>query len=135
MTQKTLETLGVKVLLNEKVVDRNGKYVLKKSGQEMTASQVIWTAGFKPLNSFLDAKFLDKKGWLQVDDFRVKDPTTNYLPSETAAISCPTLETKVSPIWEPLAKASSRSWMLNKRMMPPTWKRKCARHWRLLKCM
>jgi NADH dehydrogenase FAD-containing subunit len=72
MTQKKLETLGIKVLLNEKVVDRNGKYVLKKSGQEMTASQVIWTAGFKPLNSFLDAKFLDKKGWLQVDDFRVK---------------------------------------------------------------
>jgi NADH dehydrogenase FAD-containing subunit len=73
MTQKKLETLGVKVILNEKVVDRNGKYFLEKSGQEMAASQVIWTTGLKPLNSFLDAKFLDKKGWLQVDDyFRVK---------------------------------------------------------------
>jgi NADH dehydrogenase FAD-containing subunit len=73
MTQKKLEKLGVKVILNEKVVDKNGKYFLEKSGKEMTASQVIWTTGLKPLNSFVDAKFLDKKGWLQVDDyFRVK---------------------------------------------------------------
>lgn len=73
MLQKKLETLGVKVILNEKVVDRNGKFFLEKAETEMTAKEVIWTTGLKPLNSFVDAKFLDKKGWLQVDDyFRVK---------------------------------------------------------------
>jgi NADH dehydrogenase FAD-containing subunit len=73
MTQKKLETLGVKVVLNEKVVERSGKHFLEKSEKEMTAKHVIWTTGVTPLNSFVDAKFLDKKGWLQVDEyFRVK---------------------------------------------------------------
>jgi NADH dehydrogenase FAD-containing subunit len=74
MTQTKLEKLGVKVILNEKVVSKDNKYMLQKSGAEIKANQVIWTTGLKPLNSFLsEPKFLDKNGWLQVDDyFRVK---------------------------------------------------------------
>jgi NADH dehydrogenase FAD-containing subunit len=76
MAKKKLEHLGVKVILNERAVrnkDDSKKVVLQKSGREMNADQIVWATGIFPCNGFLDRKYLDNRGWIQVDEyFRVK---------------------------------------------------------------
>ena len=42
-----LKKLGVKVLLNESVIDYNGDEVKTKSGRKLAAKNLIWTAGVK----------------------------------------------------------------------------------------
>ncbi len=46
-TLKYLKRLGVKVLLNESVIDYDGKVVQTKSGNNLVARNLIWTAGVK----------------------------------------------------------------------------------------
>ena len=46
-TLKYLKKLGVEVLLNESVTDYNGRTVTTKSGKEILARNLIWTAGVK----------------------------------------------------------------------------------------
>ncbi len=72
MTQRKLEALGVEVVLNEKVVKQGDQVMLRS--KPVTAEQVVWTTGIYACNSpFLDAKYLDQRGWIQVDEyFRVK---------------------------------------------------------------
>uniref|UniRef100_A0A6T6EQ99 FAD/NAD(P)-binding domain-containing protein n=1 Tax=Craspedostauros australis TaxID=1486917 RepID=A0A6T6EQ99_9STRA len=72
--QRKLEAKGVKVIVNDKVIESDdGKFVTKNSGVELDASEVVHTTGLRPVNSFMDAKFLNDKGWIEVDDyFRVK---------------------------------------------------------------
>jgi NADH dehydrogenase FAD-containing subunit len=74
MAKRKLEQLGVEVILNEKVIQQeNGKVTLEKAGTEMVAKEVVWTTGIYSCNAFLDRKYKDKRGWIQVDDyFRVK---------------------------------------------------------------
>ena len=73
MAKAKLETLGVEVILNEKVVKNGDKLVLQKSRKELDAKEVVWTTGLLPINSFMDRKLLNKRGWIEVDDyFRVK---------------------------------------------------------------
>lgn len=73
MTQKKLENLGVVVLLNEKAVKEGERVLLQNSKKPVQAEKIVWTTGIYPCNSFLDSKYLDRRGWIEVDDyFRVK---------------------------------------------------------------
>ena len=79
MVKNKLENLGVKVILNDKAIEHDDKWVLDSNGQELDASEVIKTTGIFSCapqcikSPQLKSKFLDKKGWIQVDDyFRVK---------------------------------------------------------------
>lgn len=97
MLQSKLQSMGVEILLNEKVVMRKSKATtpipalqLQSSGKIVQADQVIWTTGFYACNSFLDAKYLDAKGFIQVDDyFRVLNKETEKaVPSLFALGDC-----------------------------------------------
>jgi NADH dehydrogenase FAD-containing subunit len=73
MVQRKLEKLGVKVFLNDKASEKDGKMVLEKSGDVIAADEVVTTTGAQPLNQFMDSTLLNDKGWVEVDDyFRVK---------------------------------------------------------------
>ena len=73
MTKVKLEQMGVEVLLNETCRKQGDKVVLTTTKEEVLASEVVWTTGIYSCNNFLPKEYLDKKGWLMVDDyFRVK---------------------------------------------------------------
>lgn len=77
--QEKLSKLGVKVVLNERASSTdNGTVNLTKSGEEIEAKEVVMTVGVQAVNkSFLDARYLDEKGWVQVDPtFRVNNSKT-----------------------------------------------------------
>lgn len=79
MLQKQLEELGVKVILNEKAEQIDGgKLKLLKSGEELDVDQVVMTIGMSSASKgFVDAKYLNEKGWIVVDEsFRVKGSKT-----------------------------------------------------------
>ncbi len=66
---KRLEKLGVKVMLNEKVLAETHDQ-LKMSGESLTSHTVIWTAGVAQNPYILDKRFsLDERGRVEVDDF------------------------------------------------------------------
>jgi len=72
MVQNKLETLGVQVVLNQKVTKEGEDLILMD--KKVDAEQVVWTTGNYSCNApFLDKKYLDARGWIKVDDyFRVK---------------------------------------------------------------
>ena len=74
MLQEKMEKLGIRVILNEKLIKNDeGKMVLENSGELIEADQFIMTTGVEPMNSFVDPGFLNDKGWIEVDEyFQVK---------------------------------------------------------------
>ena len=75
-----LESLGVKVILNEKVVKRENDLFFESKNEKVTAMHVLWTTGLNSINKFIaDKSLLDRRGWLQTDDyFRVKGMENKY---------------------------------------------------------
>lgn len=73
MVKKKLEAMGVQVFLNDKVIKNQDQLILQSSSMVLDADQVAWTTGITSCNSFLDSSFLDRRGWIEVDEyFRVK---------------------------------------------------------------
>lgn len=74
-----VKQLDVKVHLQEKAIEKDGKWFLESSDQRIEADMVIKTTGVYPSNDFMKADLsssLDSNGWIKVDDhFRV--PGTN----------------------------------------------------------
>ncbi|KAI0561977.1 Pyridine nucleotide-disulfide oxidoreductase [Gracilaria domingensis] len=72
---RMLQDLGVTVYLNNKAVEKDGKWILESSGQQIETDTVIKAIGVRPQNDFMKshlANALDEKGWITVDDnFRV----------------------------------------------------------------
>jgi apoptosis-inducing factor 2 len=73
MVKRKLEKLGVKVILNDKAVEQDGKMVLQSSKQEINAQEVVKTVGFFAVNDFLKeggfADSLNEKGFIETDSF------------------------------------------------------------------
>ena len=74
MAMRKLELLGVQVILNDRVKKEGNRVILENAKKQIDAEQVVWATGFYACNSgFMDAKFLDRKGFIEVDEyFRVK---------------------------------------------------------------
>ncbi len=69
-TLKYLKQLGVKVLLGESVTGYDGKKVIFRSGNVLTAKTLIWTAGVSGnLPEGIDRKFITKGHRLKVNSF------------------------------------------------------------------
>ena len=75
MVKSKLENLGVKVILNDKAIEHDDKWILESSGEELNATEIIKTTGiFSCTQQYikspqLKSQMLDKKGWIQVDDY------------------------------------------------------------------
>ena len=73
MLQGKLERMGIKVILNDKAVDKNGKMILKSTGGILEAQEVAKTVGIFPINEFLiDGGFgdsLNDQGFIKADSF------------------------------------------------------------------
>ena len=68
--QALLEGSGVKVVLNEKATESEGKVTLATSKEVIDAEVVIKTVGFAPVNSFIKTALpeaLDEGGWIKTD--------------------------------------------------------------------
>jgi len=68
--ESTLEGLGVKIVLQEKATESQGKVTLSSSKEVIDADVVVKTIGFSPVNSFLQAglpEALDERGWIKTD--------------------------------------------------------------------
>jgi NADH dehydrogenase FAD-containing subunit len=74
MTHEKLLDMGVEIILNEKaVLHKDGNVQLSNCGEWLVTDEIVWTTGNKPINTFLDENFLDRQGWITVDEhFRVK---------------------------------------------------------------
>ena len=69
-TLKYLKRLGVEVLLNESVTDYNGREVKTKSGKEILARNLIWTAGVKgQFPKGIDEKHVVRGNRIKTDPF------------------------------------------------------------------
>ncbi|PXF47190.1 Apoptosis-inducing factor-like [Gracilariopsis chorda] len=70
-----VKDMGVKVHLQEKAIEKDGKWFLESSDQPIEADLVIKTTGVYPINDFMKVGLshsLDDRGWVKVDDhFRV----------------------------------------------------------------
>lgn len=69
--QKYLTDLGVKVLLNERVVDVSDNHVFMKSGKKIQAGKIIWAAGVKCklIDGLEKEEYKGRGGRLLVNDF------------------------------------------------------------------
>jgi apoptosis-inducing factor 2 len=73
-----LEKLDVKVIVNDKVIEKNGKIVLESSGEAFDAKEIVWTTGVFPVaKSFMKSEdfagAFNDQGWLDTDEFmRIK---------------------------------------------------------------
>jgi NADPH-dependent 2,4-dienoyl-CoA reductase/sulfur reductase-like enzyme len=71
--QRKLEGMGVTVILNDHAEESDGKMVLKSTGAELEAEQVVLTIGIQPINTFLDdsisGDILNERGWIVADEF------------------------------------------------------------------
>jgi apoptosis-inducing factor 2 len=71
--QRKLEKLGVKVILNDKAIEQDGKFILQSSKIEIDAKEVIKTVGFFAVNDFLKeggfGDSLNEKGFIKTDSF------------------------------------------------------------------
>lgn len=75
--KRQLDGLGVRVVLNERAEQKDGKWTLTGSGEVIEADEVIKSIGLQPCNGFLRegglGSSLDEKGWIKTDDqFRVE---------------------------------------------------------------
>jgi apoptosis-inducing factor 2 len=73
MLQKKLEKMGIRVILNQKAVEKDGKMVLQSTGEVIEAQEAVKTIGFYAINDFLkDGGFgesLNDKGFIKTDSF------------------------------------------------------------------
>ena len=73
MLQKKLEAMGIRVILNEKAVKKDGKMVLQSTGEVIEAQEAVKTVGIFAINDFLkDGGFgesLNGKGFIKTDSF------------------------------------------------------------------
>ena len=79
MNQK-IQSLGVKVILNDRAEEKDGKWVLEKTGEAIEADIVIKSIGVYPHNDFMKQggleDTLDEKGWIKTNEF-FRVPGTN----------------------------------------------------------
>ncbi|KJS06390.1 MAG: NADH dehydrogenase [Flavobacteriales bacterium BRH_c54] len=86
--QRYLEKLGVKVVLNTRVLDYFGDYVQTNTEEDFVAKTLIWTAGVvgAPING-LDAKSIVRGNRIEVDEFnRVKGCKNIFAIGDVAAM-------------------------------------------------
>ncbi len=86
--QRYLEKLGVKVVLNTRVLDYFGDYVQTNTEEDFVAKTLIWTAGVvgAPING-LDAKSIVRGNRIEVDEFnRVKGCENIFAIGDVAAM-------------------------------------------------
>lgn len=71
MVKRQLEKCGIKIVLNDKAVEKaNGTYALQSSGEVVSAEIVIPTTGLKACNDFVDIEGSKiETGFLDTDDF------------------------------------------------------------------
>lgn len=91
MLQRKLENLGVKIILNDKVNEKeDGKIALESSGDILEADQAVFTVGITPTNSFLQESFpgsLNDQGWIDTDDFfRLRGETKMFCIGDCSAL-------------------------------------------------
>jgi NADH dehydrogenase FAD-containing subunit len=75
MATKKLQQLGVEIILNEKVVERNNEWTLQSTGKPLQVDQVVMTTGLSSNTDFLEKRHKTHEGsWIQVDSyFRVQE--------------------------------------------------------------
>jgi apoptosis-inducing factor 2 len=70
MLHDKLAELGVRAILNDTAIpNAAGNMTLQSTGQVLQADQVVMANGLQPVNSFVDPKFLNDKGWIQVNEY------------------------------------------------------------------
>jgi len=103
--KKQLEKNGVRVVLNEKAVEKDGKYVLSKSGEVIEAEEVVMTTGIQPITGFMKEGGLDKllteEGWIETDEYFKVKGTNNKIFS--FGDSCTTLPNSAVHLLENIA--------------------------------
>ncbi|HFB61720.1 MAG TPA: NAD(P)/FAD-dependent oxidoreductase [Bacteroidetes bacterium] len=87
-TKKYLNNLHVNVLLNESVIDYDGLTVKTKSGKEIMARNLIWTAGVKgDLPKGINSRFVVRGNRLLVDkNLKIKGLDNVYAIGDIAAL-------------------------------------------------
>ena len=97
--QRYLEQLGVKVVLNTRVLDYFGDYVQTNTEEDFVAKTLIWTAGVvgAPING-IDAKSIVRGNRIEVDEFnRVKGHENIFAVGDVAA-----MVTEKNPMGHPM---------------------------------
>jgi NADH dehydrogenase len=132
--KKYLESLGVTVVLDTRVLDFFGDYVQTDTGQDIIARTLIWTAGVigNPVEG-LGAEAVNKGGRIEVDEYnRVKGYANVYAVGDVASMSTPAFP-KGHPMVAPAAmqqgKQLAKNLLLdieNKPMKPFQYKDKGA---------
>lgn len=70
MIEKKLKKLGVKVILNDKAIDKSGKLVLASTGTELEADEVVKVVGLTAINKFVEIEgALTERGFLNTDEY------------------------------------------------------------------
>lgn len=70
MAHRKLEDLGVRIVLNERGVEKEGKVVLQTSEEEIEADEIVSAIGLSSNNSFLKIDGVcNEKGFLKTDKF------------------------------------------------------------------
>jgi NADH dehydrogenase FAD-containing subunit len=71
MATKKLQHLGVEIILNEKVVERqNNEWTLQSTGKLLQVDQVVMTTGLSSNTAFLEKRHKTHEGsWIQVDSY------------------------------------------------------------------
>ena len=120
MVQKKLEDLGIKIILNEKALQKDGKMVLQSTGEVIDAQEVVKTVGVLPINDCLKngglGSSLDEKGFIKTDAFLRVEGTSGkifaigdcctHLPNAAAQIfgAAPTLARNLKVTLDALAE-------------------------------
>ncbi|MCF6364932.1 MAG: NAD(P)/FAD-dependent oxidoreductase [Bacteroidales bacterium] len=83
-----LKELNVKVLFNEIVTDYNGEVIITKSGKEILAKNLIWTAGVKgQLPKGIDEKHIVAGNRLKTDQYLQVEKINNvFATGDVAAV-------------------------------------------------
>lgn len=85
-----LRSMGVNVILNDRVNDYDGHYAILKSGREIRTNKLIWAAGIKcPVIMGLEEFYGEKSGRISVDRHCQVIGTENvYALGDIAAMVC-----------------------------------------------
>ena len=77
-SKEFLEKLGVKVLINSRVKDFDGKYVYLESGEKFRTNTLVWATGIKANNlAGLDPNVITRGGRIKVDRFNLVEGLSN----------------------------------------------------------
>lgn len=132
--QKYLEDLGVKVVLNTRVLDLFGDYVQTSTGQDIIARTLVWTAGVVGHTvAGLGAGAVNPGGRVEVDAYnRVKGHGNVFALGDVACMASPSYP-KGHPMVAPAAMQQGKQLaenllaeMNNRPMKPFTYKDKGA---------